>query len=386
MIHAPHGYYTVANKSYLNKIVAYSEALPKGWMPHWNYHEEAFSQVKWTEEPVESLDELYRQRSMEIRLKYDYVFLSYSGGADSHNIAVSFFKNGLHIDLLASRSSSESYLDDNITDSRNMGKESLLAAVPQSQKLRQYSNNVNFKIINWGADIAKAWGQDRQGIARIEEQSSFQASSIVKRRYHEFIPEVERYNNPVMLFGIDKPYVYHIDGKFYMAFMDPPITGQMMNDITLDPNNPFTLLSYYWHPDAEKILRKQAHIVVNWFKRNPQFMPLLNFPHRNAQNVLPKERISAYDEIVNKLIYTHYDPTVWQTKKNLAQAFIEEEHWWHNNSDMPAVQNWFKVMKEHSNVVYNMFSKHNKIQHISEDGKQGFWKLPGCYSKMYAIS
>jgi hypothetical protein len=53
---------------------------------------------------------------------------------------------------------------------------------------------------------------------------------------------------------------------------------------------------------------------------------------------------------------------------------------------MPAVQNWFKVMKEHSNVVYTMFSKYDKIQHISEDGKPGFWKLPGCYSKMYQIA
>lgn len=385
MIHAPHGHYTVGGKPYLSKISAYAEALPKNWLPHWNYHEESFSKVKWTEEPTETLDELYRQRALEIRLKYDYIFLSYSGGVDSHNIALSFFKNGLHIDLLASRSSSQSYLDNDSTDSRNMGKESLLAAVPQAEKLKQYSNNVNFRIIDWGSDIEKAWRQDSLGTSRIEEQTSLQASTIVKRRYHEFIPEAERYNNPVMLFGIDKPYVYYIDGKFYMAFMDLPLISQMMNEITLDRNNPFTLLSYYWHPDAEKILRKQAHIVVNWFKNNPQFMPLLNFPHRNLQNKLPKVRDLTYNEIVNHLVYTCYDPTVWQTKKNLGQAFIEEEHWWHNNPDSPAVQRWFKVMKEHSGIIYDMFSKHDKINSISEDVMPGFWKLPGCYSKMYQI-
>lgn len=386
MIHAPHGHYIVGGKPYLSKISAYAEALPKGWLPHWNYHEESFNQIKWTQEPTETLDELYRQRALEIRSKYDYIFLSYSGGVDSHNIAVSFFKNGLHIDLLASRSSSESYLDNNSTDSRNMGKESLLAAVPQSEKLKQYSKNVNFRIIDWGADITKAWGQDSVGSARIEEQTSLQASSIVKRKYHEFVPEAERFNNPVMLVGIDKPYVYYIDGKFYMAFMDLPLISQMMSEITLDPNNPFTLLSYYWHPDAEKILRKQAHIVVNWFKNNPQFMPLLSFPHRNSKNVLPKERDRTYDEIVNRLVYSCYDPNLWQTKKNMGQAFIEEEHWWHNNQDSSAVQRWFKVMKEHSSVIYDMFSKNNKIQHISEDSMPGFWKMPGCYSKMYQIA
>jgi hypothetical protein len=383
---APHGHYVVGNRSYLSKISAYADALPKNWLPHWNYHEQAFDQVAWAVEPAETLDQLYQQRALEIRSKYDYIFLSYSGGVDSHNIALSFFKNGLHIDLLASRSSSESYLDNNSLDSKNMGKESLLAAVPQSHKLRQYSKNVNFKIINWGADIVKAWEQDTVGTTRIQEQTSLQASSIVKRRYHEFIPEVEKYNNPVMLFGIDKPCVYYIDGKFYMAFMDLPLTTQTMNESTLDNNNPFTLLPYYWHPDAEKILRKQAHIVVTWFKNNPQFMPLLSFPHRNLKNILPKKRDCTYDEIVNRLVYPCYDPAVWQTKKNTGQAFIEEEHWWHNNPDSAAVQRWFRVMKEHSGMVYDMFSKNEKTEYISEDAMPGFWKLPGCYSKMYQIA
>ena len=385
MIKPPHGYYSVADQKYISKISAYAAALPKNWFPHWNYHEESFSQVNWTIEPTETLEELYRQRSLEIRLKHDYVFLSYSGGADCHNIAVSFFKNGLHIDLLASRSSSESYLDGNNNDSKNMGKESLLAAAPQAQKLRQYSNTVNFKIIDWGTDIVKAWAQSNIGKTRLEDQTSLQANSIVKRKMHEFLPSVERYNNPVMLFGIDKPYIYYINGKFYMMFMDLPILTQMMNEITLDPNNPFTLLPYYWHPESEKILRKQAHVVINWFKANPQFMPLLNFPHRNLQNIPTKERNTMYEEIVNRLIYPHYDSTVWQTKKNKGEAFIEEEHWWHNNPDSTPVQKWFKIMKEHSNEIYSMFNKADKIQHISEDVRSGFWKLPGCYSKMYAV-
>lgn len=385
MTTAPHGRYKVADQYYLSKISAYAAALPHNWMPHWDYHEEAFSRVAWTQEPEETLDELYRQRALDIRLKYDYVFLSYSGGVDSHNVALSFLKNGLHIDQLASRSSSESYLSDNSTDSKNMGKESLLAALPQAESLKQYSNNVNFKIINWGQDIVKAWSEDQLGSNRIEEQTSLQASSIVKRQYHKFVPTVEKYSNPVMLFGIDKPYIYRIDGKFYMAFMDLPVNGQMMSEITLDNNSPFTMLSYYWHPDAEKILRKQAHIVVKWFKANPQFMPLLNFPHRNITNTPPKERDQTYEEIVNRLIYTCYDPTLWQTKKNKGQSFIEEEHWWHNNTDNPAVAKWLKMLKEHSNIVYDMFSKTDKIQYISEDAKPGFWKLPGCYSKMYQI-
>jgi hypothetical protein len=386
MTRAPHGYYTVADQKYVSKISAYAAALPKGWFPHWNYHEDAFSQVKWTEEPTENLDELYRQRSLEIRLKHDYIFLSYSGGIDSHNIAVSFFKNGLHIDLLASRTSSESYLDNNDTCPENMGKESVLAAVPQAERLKQYSNNINFKIIDWGTNIQKAWGQSQQGTNLLEDQNTIQANSIVKRKMYEFLPSMEKYNNPVFLYGVDKPYIYYIDGKFYMMFMDFPIHTQVLNEITLDPNNPFTVLPYYWHPDSEKILRKQAHIVVNWFKANPQFMPLLNFPHRNAQNIPGADRNTTYNAVVNRLIYAQYDPAVWQTKKLTSEYYDEENHWWHKNPDSTSVQRWVKTVKEQSGLIYDIFNKADKLNSISQDNKSGFWKLPGCYSKMYALS
>ena len=386
MTTAPHGYYTVADQKYISKISAYAAAVPNNWFPHWNYHEEKFNCVNWTQEPSESLDELYRQRSLEIRSKHDYVFLSYSGGIDSHNIAMSFFKNGLHIDLMASRSSSESYLDDNSNSAENMGKESVLAAVPQVQRLKQYSKNVNFKIIDWGNDIVSAWGNAKVGTTLLEEQNTIQANSIVKRKMYEFLPSMEKYNNPVFLYGVDKPYIYCINGKFYITFMDFPIHTQVLNEISLDPCNPFTVLPYYWHPDSEKILRKQAHIVINWFRANPQFMPLLNFPHRNADNVPAADRNSTYNAVVNRLIYSDYDPTVWQTKKLTSEYYDEENHWWHKNSDSSSVQRWIKTVKEQSGLIYDIFDKADKLNSISRDNKSGFWKLPGCYSKMYALS
>jgi hypothetical protein len=267
-----------------------------------------------------------------------------------------------------------------------MGKESVLAAVPQAERLKQYSNNINFKIIDWGTDIEKAWGQSQQGTNLLEDQNTIQANSIVKRKMYEFLPPMEKYNNPVFLYGVDKPYIYYINGKFYMMFMDFPIHTQVLNEITLDPNNPFTVLPYYWHPDSEKILRKQAHLVVNWFRANPQFMPLLNFPHRNAQNIPSTDRNTTYNAVVNRLIYTEYDPAVWQTKKLTSEYYDEENHWWHKNPDSTSVQRWIKTVKEQSGLIYDMFSKADRLGSASQDHKSGFWKMPGCYSKMYAIS
>jgi diphthamide synthase (EF-2-diphthine--ammonia ligase) len=41
---------------------------------------------------------LYDLRARQLREKYDYLILSYSGGADSHNVLMSFIKQGIHLD------------------------------------------------------------------------------------------------------------------------------------------------------------------------------------------------------------------------------------------------------------------------------------------------
>ena len=62
-----------------------------------SFNDEIFGRHHWRE-PIETLDQLYDRRCREIRERYDYVMLSYSGGADSHNILMSFVRQGLHID------------------------------------------------------------------------------------------------------------------------------------------------------------------------------------------------------------------------------------------------------------------------------------------------
>ena len=64
----------------------------------WIFHDDAFSKYPWHIEPEASLDQLYDARARQLREKYDYVVLSYSGGSDTHNILESFIRQGLHID------------------------------------------------------------------------------------------------------------------------------------------------------------------------------------------------------------------------------------------------------------------------------------------------
>ena len=62
------------------------------------FHDNHFSKFDWTKEPTESLQELYKQRAIQLRDKYKYLIVGYSGGSDSHQILQTFLDNDIFID------------------------------------------------------------------------------------------------------------------------------------------------------------------------------------------------------------------------------------------------------------------------------------------------
>ena len=91
------GVYRVGDKLYSNKYHA-MENCPAGHYPHWDFNDDVFSTVDWTQEPATDLYELYRQRALQSRAKYDHVLIYYSGGIDSTCVLHSFIDNDIPID------------------------------------------------------------------------------------------------------------------------------------------------------------------------------------------------------------------------------------------------------------------------------------------------
>lgn len=370
-----HGYYVVAGRIYTNKLSAFGDAIPKDYFPHWNYHDNLFDKVNWANEPNETLEELYYQRALQLRLKYDYIMISYSGGIDSHTAAESFISRGLNVEQIMNRSARHSFLNNNDKSAKNMGKESLLAAIPQIEKLKKYQPNLVVTHLDWGDDLIKLWST-----AKIKETdySCITQHTLGKAKLHTFFPEIEKFSNPVLICAIDKPHLFLIDGKYHISFMDERIAPHLLNEIEMDHNSPFSVEPFFWSPDAEKILRKQAHLIIQWFETNPQYKDILTFPHRST--AWGKR---TYEEIIKRIIYPSYDPTLWQADKGTNFFWLEEEHWWQNNPNSISVKNWRNVVDEYSKITYDIFSKANKLEYLKKDGPN--WQLPACYSKLHLI-
>ena len=97
------GYYQVGLEYFEHKVPALLRATEIGQHPEWNFNKEAFDSVNWKQEPQESLWELYTKRAHQLREKYDYLILGYSGGSDSKNILDVFLQNGIKIDEIVSK-------------------------------------------------------------------------------------------------------------------------------------------------------------------------------------------------------------------------------------------------------------------------------------------
>ena len=91
------GFYQVGNNTFYSKVEA-TEYSNRVRLPiHWNFNDQAFAQFDWLQEPPVSLEQLYMTRAQQIRERYDYIVVWYSGGADSNNVLQSFLKSGLHV-------------------------------------------------------------------------------------------------------------------------------------------------------------------------------------------------------------------------------------------------------------------------------------------------
>src|SRR6056300_1489846 len=92
------GYYQVGDNFFTHKVQAVLHASEVKQPVFWNYHNEIWASVNWQDKFFTSLEEIYKKRAQQLRERYDYLVLSFSGGSDSYTVLSSFLKNNIHLD------------------------------------------------------------------------------------------------------------------------------------------------------------------------------------------------------------------------------------------------------------------------------------------------
>jgi hypothetical protein len=264
------GFYQVGDFRTYSKVEAIELANKTGSGIHWNFNDLDFSTYDWKVEPVEDLKTLYQQRAKQIRERYDYVVIWWSGGADSYTVLRSFVDAGLHVDELATF---HNYGGDGSWDTY-LNKEVKDVAMPVAQKILERSPTTKFRLVDhleYQRDLFSH--SDNQFDFLYKANAVFSPNQLARRyireREKDYLDLFAQGKRVCFVWGMDKPRVQQVGGKFAIRMID--IVDNSVNPETQRLNREWENDEFfYWSPDAKDLLCKQGHIVRRYLQNIPQ--------------------------------------------------------------------------------------------------------------------
>lgn len=175
-----------------------------------DYHNDMWKAIRQEFIPDRPLPELYAEQVRRIRENYDYISLLYSGGADSHNILMTFLNNNIHLDEVISCDSSlgrpATYNDSPL----NLHSEFELTAKPMLKWVEHTYPRIKIRLIE----------SSKKSI--IDHISGDLTNRISKHRllqvFSAYEHDIQVQSKGTLIVGQDKPYVLKQDDQFYFSF------------------------------------------------------------------------------------------------------------------------------------------------------------------------
>lgn len=334
------GFYQVGDFKSYSKVETIEAArrIGKSTHVHWNFNDYEFSNYNWTIEPVESIKELYQRRARQIRERYDYIVLWWSGGADSYTMLKAFVDEGLFVDELATF---HNHTGDGNWDSY-LNSEVKQVAIPVAEKMLENSPNTKFRLvdhINYQPDLYNI--DDNKFDFLYKANAVFSPNQLARRYIREkekdYLDLFAQGKRVCFIWGMDKPRIYQIDGKYAMRFVD--IVDNSVNPVTQTLNRPWENDEFFfWSPDACDLLCKQGHVIMKYLKNVPQQdidAGWLTTKHNVLGNTLINGKMYYLtNNGAHRLIYPDWDTNTYSSGKHdfllmwspRDEWFLKDEH------------------------------------------------------------
>lgn len=371
------GFYRVGDLKFFSKLEAAHEHERVGLPLKWDFNEAVYSSYDWRIEPTETLEELYRQRAQQIRDKYDYLVLWFSGGADSNNVLNAFINNNIKLDEVASQVNYEATHD----KTNFLNGEIYHVAKPKIETARLKQPGLKHTVI----DLAKQtldhftaketkfdWIYHMNGYLN-PNNASKQDIKLREAHWRDMIAAGKRVG---FIHGIDKPRINEVKGNYYFRFVDmvdTAVSGQVQM-----LNRPWDFDEmFYWSPDAPKIVIKQGHVIKRYMKLAT---PTTDYITTDSNNVIYKtinnEKYFLSVDGISYLIYPGWYPVPYQAKAP-SLFFTPRDEWFFKlPDDDPAKYSW-RTGLEH---IWRIMP--TKWKEDPQDITRGFKKM---HSKVYNL-
>lgn len=337
------GYYSCNGEEYYSKIQACLRSVELNKPVKWHFNDDVFSSIDWTVEPEESLDQLYDKRARELREKYDYIILSYSGGADSHNIYESFRRQGLKIDEFMVNTltdASKNFVNvnrNNLSSSDAPESEHQLHLLPRLAEIARDMPTAKITVYDMSQTLFDSLGNaDESWVLKMKE--GLNPIGITRFNYLYFKDAkmtLDKGKSVAVIVGVEKPRTYIRNGKIYFRFIDRSANINTIDHYFDDYTNT-TVEYFYWAPESARMLVKQGHVIKKWLEAFPENQVNwldVNFNIRTTRLV--------HERILRELLYTTWNTSWFQGNKAISDWYSEFDKWFIDHyAHTDAWKNW----------------------------------------------
>lgn len=336
------GYYSVGTEKYSSKIQALISATKQNVHPTWHFNDAIWANQNWLREPETDLTKLYQLRAKQLREKYDYLSVFFSGGSDSWNMVKSFLDSGCFIDEIITiwnRKYNRNFIADaTIIDPKNIEAEFDLTTRHGLDWIKNQSPKTKITYIDISDGVLdnfkKFDGEEWLTVSFEHLNPQFVRRWSVTQE-NQTRNQLDRGFRTALVYGVDKPKVCIKDNKFQVYFLDKIVNCFTGNWNDKNYSNIETEF-FYWSPDCAEIVIKQSHIIKRWFEQNPLLKPLLYWPG----SALSRQ---TYEVITRSLIYPGWNINTFQCAKPNLTSHMEWDAWFFEHfKDTKAYACWNK--------------------------------------------
>ena len=308
-----HGVWIVDNRQFFNKLEALNYASKIGKNVEYQYFNNVWSNFCPTRIPTA---DVYKQRAEQLRQKYKYLVLNYSGGADSHNILKTFVDNNIPLDAVHVKWPMVQHNLSTTTDPTNILSEWELTIEPALKEIS--SQNPKIKIVH--TDWADTIGYNLLDYKNFENVNHFISVGDFARMTSVSIFEKEK--DVGQIWGIDKPLICVEDNRLGFYFRDETVcVGQSLD---FDNNN---IEFFYWSPEFPELLYSQITLIYDYLSLNKQARAL--FPNTSWFGLDHKtlfDRLEIKRQTLIDLLYNTWD-NKFQVRKSEKQNKQDWDSW-----------------------------------------------------------
>jgi len=335
-----YGLWMVGDQQFDNKYTALVYASNTKQQVRFWYHDEVWEKFDRSVLGKIPLKTLYKERAQQLRDKYDYLIVYYSGGADSHNVLKTFIDNDIHLDevcvkwpeqLMNGKFYGANSID---TSAENYWSEWDYCVKPILEWLRDNRPNIKIQIQDFIGDpssCAKLLDYSFETIANHGFKAGILLHSQVSDSEVEMLSKGKTVAN---IYGIDKPILTidrNAETKISMLFTD-----EALRTVVSSRNNPNGAEVFYWTPDFPLIAFEQSYQLLNYYRVNTdkqQFLLYLGHPDMALA-------AQVQQDIAKNIIYDTWDHR-FQVLKDTNDSKLGRYYWLFGHSELTAIKEKF---------------------------------------------